>query len=443
MFLAALTAFLVGAVFGGIVLFNNHERTFARLAAVDVRLGQQIYNESVSRKAKDILLEQQHAQLALDLDAETLIREAEYLYLLYAIGNETQTRIANELIIAWLIGNETAAREAVDVVFAMNITTLFDLVNITEAFQIFSQNKFMQLMANISFLDALLTNETEQRNASDVLLFAETAQQNQTLSYLDMTLIREIHNRTVFEDLLFETLAAINAMGFNTSKTVKSIDGQGPDTNGNVNIVSANARTVITTTPGSVVIDNKGIFTINSIAPSAGDIGFVAGTNVGIDTVGMPPNTWRVSYTGPPPIPPGFSTSMVTGVMVTPLVVPELTWTYFFTAMVPPGAGTWAVEIEATLTLQTASLGTYAVVQLAVLPGDGEGLCNIVLPEPGGCLTLVDSTYFPTLTPPATDVTLRTLYVAQGAHYSFFYASRLNGLTVFGVAYTITMTRLD
>jgi hypothetical protein len=444
---AIASVLLVGAVFGGIVLFHNYENTFARLTATDTLLDQQIYNESVARQLADTLLVQQNAELADDLAEETLIRAAEYLALLYAINNETQARIASELIIAYAIGNETASRLVVDAIFAANITSLFDLVNTTEVFQAYSNATFLQLFTNVTYLSQLLTNEIAERLGNDTQLSATTAQQNQTLAYLNTTLTEEIRNRTIFEDLLFEMLVAVNAMGFNTSATLKSINGQLP-INHDMEIVSGNnVTTTVTTTPGSVVLDNKAIFTINSIAPdsSTGNVGFTAGTKVAIDTTGMPPNTWRVSYLPGASIPPNIQYTSSSGIFVSPPLIPELTWTWMFGTSTPLGAGTHLVEIHATLVMRQESggpPGSTATMQFAMLFGSPPS-CNITHPEPGGCMTLLDSVALVPATGPDTDVTFRSLLILQGGSFQFYYASRINPTHVDGMYYTITRTQVN
>jgi hypothetical protein len=365
---------------------------------------------------------------------------------LYAIDNETQTRIANELIIEWLIGNETNAREAIDSVFASNITTLFSTVNTTELYQIFSETTFAQLLVNVSFLEGLLTSDAAQRAGNDTMLFSETTQQNQTLAYLATAIVSEIHNRTVFENLLFQTLAVVN-MNINTSAAVKSINGQGPTPNGNLDIVSSNSRTVVTNnTAGNVVLTNTGVFTINSIAPNpaTGDIAFIAGNNIGIDTVGVPANTWRVSYTGPAAIALNIAIDTNTGgIVMSPPSVAAKTWTYFFTMSVPAGPGTWACEIHTSLVLDfQGGHGLNVVMQLAYMDGSSSTSCGVVAPETGACLTLVDSVYIPVFSQ-VQDAILRTLLILPGGSYSFFYASDLNSNAVGGSAYTITLSQID
>jgi hypothetical protein len=440
-------ALLVGAVFGGIALFYNYENIFARLQATDIRLGQQLYNETASRKARDTLLEQQITQLTAELDAETLVRITDYFYLLYAIQNETIVRIAEELVIDWTIGNETAAREAIDIIFAGNITTLFNLTVIAEVFDDFSRDKFMQLMANISYMDELLSNETRDRNATDTALFTETDQQTQTLLYLNTTLIHEIHNRTVFEALLFETLAIIQSMTLNASNSVKTVNGQMP-TNHDIQILSGNNGTlVITTTPGIVSLDNQCIRTINSTItpdPTTGDIAFVAGANVLIDTVGMPPNTWRVVHnTLAPTIQPNFVTASNMLVFGSGAIrVIAYTWNQLYLMTAPAGTGTYAVEF--TVNVQARALsGKTAIFQLGM--STTNSVCQIARPEPSGCLTILDSTFLPVVdaTSIPLDVTLRSVYlIPAGTTITFSFASRFD-FDWYGYYYTVTYTQVD
>ena len=281
---------MTGSVFGGFALFRTYGGAFSRLAARDIQLAQELYNDSVSRQLKDTLLQQQDDLLNTELAAESVIREDNFLSLYWAILNETASRIAEEDIINNTLTNETAARTAIDIFFAAEIANLTNAVIVAEQFEVFAKATFLSLILNITNLQTLLINEIAARLAGDALIREQGALSDAAIAYLTTTLEHDIHDRMVQDVLINEWITALDAIGTG----IESINGQFA-LNNNVDIVSTNFLTTITApTPGTLLFRNNAILTMQGVHPDGGNsLSFLGGA--GVNVVGLPPHGLHIS----------------------------------------------------------------------------------------------------------------------------------------------------
>ena len=265
---AALVGVIItGAVFGGLTLYQTYGHAFARLAARDVQLSQELYSDTVARQLKDMLLQQQEDQLNAELAADSMTRE-------------TAARIAEEDIIAGDLANETAARTAIDIFFAAEIANLTNAVIVAEQYEVFSKATFLSLILNITNLQTVLFNEIAARIAGDALLTEQGALSDAAIAYLTTTLEHDIHDRMVQDVLINEWIAALDAIG----KGIESINGQTGSIRNDVDIISTNVLTTITApAPGTLLFTNNAIVTMEGVGAAAGgNIVLEGGTGVNV-----------------------------------------------------------------------------------------------------------------------------------------------------------------
>jgi hypothetical protein len=243
-----LAMFVVGGYMGGYVVLYNYQSQFAALDAADIRNGQVLYNETVARTLKDVQLEQQIQQLTQELNEETIVRMMDYLVLYYGILNETAVREAQQQNLTWAIGNETATRTTQDSVIASEIAVIEAQLPGLVAYTIFSVQQFMIKMANISHMDTLLINEINARTAGDAMLQGQAALIQQTINYLFARLAVEVHDRTIHYELYQEWLDALG-VNMTSGNALMAINSQ-TEINHNLDILSTNALTIITTSQG-------------------------------------------------------------------------------------------------------------------------------------------------------------------------------------------------
>lgn len=222
-----------------------------------------------------------------------------------------------------------------------------------------------------------------------------------------------------------------------TGALVTTINGQN-GTAGNMDIISTTPAVItITTVAGLLTFVNHGICTINSVSPNSGtgNVAFVAGPGTTIDTVGMPPNTWRISSTVVP-VPPNYQEMI--GVMGPDVSLPTIdqsdpdrNWVTVGCGFPPynggtcgwtaPDNGAYVVQVIATFTVQRLgsqhnsmhmSMGVY------IGPQTNAGIHpSGAIPEVNGVITALDSAHFGDYRSPSTmvDVSLSATVVVQGA----------------------------
>lgn len=263
---------IVGAVFGGILVLQTYSSTFDSLIHADLVLQQQLYNNSVARKQKDILLQQQIDALKKQLDQESATRAMNYLILYWDIVNETATRIMQQNLINQTIQETIAARVADDMLLQPQLLNLTMMVEMAELYDLEAAKQFMIKMANITFMVNLLETEIAQRIAADNILYQQGIQIDQTIGYLQMLLAQEIYNRTCRDQLVDEILSLITVNGYVTN--INGVYGL----NGDVVIRSLTPVTSIGQITGTVFIMNNGFATINGTTPDP--------TNFNVDVIG-------------------------------------------------------------------------------------------------------------------------------------------------------------
>jgi hypothetical protein len=356
--LVAIICFMVvGGVFGGFALFRTYGHAFSRLAARDIQISQQLYNDSVARELKDMLLQQQDDLLNIEIPAEAATREAGFLALYWAILNETAARIAEEAPLFSGIANETAARILIDNFFAAEISNLTSSVVEAESYEAYSKSTFLAIIANITHLQLVLSNEIAARIAGDALLTEQGAISDAAIAYLTTTLEHDIHDRYVQGVLINEWIAALDAIG----KGIESINGQTGSINNNVNIVSTNVLTTITVpSPGQMIFTNNALLTIDGVSPNAGgNIALTVGAGLTIAPDG--PHGFILGSTY---MPIGPNEVTLTGTRLTPMSFPGPQDTPFtsvgcifpaynggFCGWSAPDRNTYIIHVSATLTM--------------------------------------------------------------------------------------------
>ena len=153
-------------------------------------------------------------------------------------------------------------------------------------------------MANISHMDTLLINEMAAEQAGYLLLQGQSVLIQQTINYLFMRLAKEVHERTIMYELNKEWL---DALSVNVSGVLMAINTQ-TEINHNLDVVSTNTLTTITTVQGLMTFKANGILTVNSVAADSttGDLGFSAGSGISLSSPS--PNTWQISNPAGPAI---------------------------------------------------------------------------------------------------------------------------------------------
>lgn len=395
--------FVAGAFFGANVLFDRYDGTFDKLRATDILLGQQLYNGTRARQIKDVLLNQQIDQLTAQWQAEILIRLAEHAILQDEVGNETAARIESHEALGDAISNETAARLAEDAILAEDIANVTMMVEMGEAFDAYTLQQLMIKMANITRMENDLYAEIAARIAKDNILSLHGALADSTIAYLQMKAAKNTHERTIKDTLLTQQIAAIVGVEY-----VTTINGQLP-VNREMIITSPNNLTTMVESPGQLLITNNGIRTINTVMPdTTGEIGFSAGMGMIVDTVSVPPYTWRISATGVPIVPNYFTTSASYAGMWTGDGDINTGW-FFFPCVFPayngnncgwtaPDNGTYIVQVNLLLPNVVANQGLAGGnnIRIAMAVGTSDfyanSLATRIVPESSGSLYALDST---------------------------------------------------
>lgn len=388
-FAGILIVCVAGLVFGVHVMFYGPETRISQFAFEATVLRQKLYNESNARLLKDISVGQQIDAATLDLIAESATRESEYETLLVNITTETDVRIANEQVLFYGVANETDARIAADIIIDEGIANVTAMVLSAEAYDIFSDSKFADLMANITYMDNLLMAEINERIASRQAFANAGAASDNMIAYLIAALAAEIHEREVYDVLIDQAIAYLAAGAASVVTSINFRNG----TNGNMDILSANANALsIITVPGKLTLTSHVVCTINGVFPdpSTKNIFFTAGAGMVITTSGGPPN-WTVGASGTF-LPPNYATlsgAGVLGLTTYPTLTPgdaNFEWLPVGCVFQPfnggtcgwtaPDTGTYIVHISATFTLSLLgaqhnsihfSMGTGKGVQLDTL----------------------------------------------------------------------------
>lgn len=374
-FASAVTAlFVAGLVFGVHILFYGPEARIAELSSTDVILRQKLYNESNSRMIKDGILLEQVANTREQLEQEALIRQAQYEQLLSDIMNETAIRVPIEQALEQAILDETATRIAEDAVQYAQLANLTIRVVIAEQNDIFHDEQFMIKMANLTTMLDLLTNEIDARVAKRILLTQSSALSDATIAYLIAALAKEVHDRTIKDGLIAQQLPFIGGSG--SVQTINMLN----NTEGNIDIISNSTGLTITTGPGQLTFLYSALCTLDGVAPNAmtRDVNLVAGSGITIDTVGMPPYTWRL-YSAPLPFVGNIQ--YLTGFRANPNLSPSDptlqpgsdTWQTLGCGFYPPfngntcgwsapDSGTYLVHVAMTITFQISPFITVSSI---------------------------------------------------------------------------------
>lgn len=311
-FASAVTAlFVAGLVFGVHILFYGPEARIAELSGTDVILRQKLYNESNSRMLKDGILLEQVANTREQLEQEALIRQAEYEQLLSDIMNETAVRVPIEQALEQAILDETATRIAEDAVQYPQLANLTVRVTTAEQNDIFHDEQFMIKMANLTTMLDLLTDEIAARVAKRILLTQSGALSDATIAYLIAALAKEVQDRTIKDGLIAQQVPFIN--GVDPVRTINMLN----NTEGNIDIVSNSTELIITAGPGQLAFLFSALCTLDGIAPNpaTGDVNLLTSGGITLDTVGMPPNTWRLYA---PPFPFVGNAQFLAGARINP-----------------------------------------------------------------------------------------------------------------------------
>jgi hypothetical protein len=435
---AYLAFFVAAAYMGGRVLFYNYEDKFAQLGAADVTVQQGLYNDTVARQQGDILIEQEVAATYPILDADTAAREAEFELLLVLIQNETLARLAEEAPYAGDIAAEAAIRSAMNAIFDVNITTIEALVAAANAYDAYSLQQFMIKMQNITDMNTLLETDIAERIASTAALSTEAAQSAATIAYLTTAIAKEIHDRSIQDVLLIEWYEAL--VGTIAGNELETINGQSA-VQYNINITSTNVRTIVTTTPGQVLLDNRAIRTIDSVTPAAVtlDIDLIPGLHVTV--VNTAPHTFTVASTLVASQAPNFFRTVTSMVFPgTPTLSPSVWLTPSGCQWINPDGGTYLVDVTFTATIGT---GSYAVWYLAAQASTVLGTCTTPNPLPGGCMNIEDSTLGHS---DQTDVTLHTTLIGANDmgnnFYTFRYQPTINSVVLHAWSCVVQYSRV-
>ncbi len=210
-------------------------------------------------------MQQQNDATNAVLAAEIAVRYAHYWELYWAILNETAARIAEEAPLFAGIASETATRIIADAYIEGEIANLTSLVVTAEQYEAYSIAKFMAIMNSITTLTAELAADTAARISADQLLTEQGAISDAAIDYLITVFGHDQHDRIVQDVLIDEWIAALQGMG----SGIDTINGRS-GTLHDIDIVSTNALTTITSNTGQVHFRNNAIRTLQGVGPAAG-----------------------------------------------------------------------------------------------------------------------------------------------------------------------------
>jgi|WetSurMetagenome_2_1015567.scaffolds.fasta_scaffold00184_14 hypothetical protein len=296
-FVTFFVAAVVGSVMSWIFYFRSYDETFAELRAEELRLAQEIYNETTARVLADMALMQTEAaqNASLILDIET--REAEQLFVNISLQQDIVNRTTGDAAIAARLAEEIAERMGNDTLIEWIIGNATATLEVIEAFDVYSDQQFAIIENNITTISEAIYSEIATRIAAQAALAAADAIIEADLVLLTNELTAEIAARIAQDTQINNLLHLI------TTSLLRTIDGQLP--------IAANM--VFQSLSSSIVIangapSNQVTLTQNALLTLAGVGGDVNGNLAIFGTNGLSiafpgPNTVEIVYSGPPPPP--------------------------------------------------------------------------------------------------------------------------------------------
>jgi hypothetical protein len=305
--IAFFLAMVVGIIMAWVFYFRSFDKTFASLAAEELLLSQEIYNETTARLLADMALMQTQAAQQSALDLDIAMRIAEQTYVNITLIADIAAREAGDAAIearllaemAFRMGNNTALQIEID-----NATTVMEAVN---AFNAYSMQQFMIKMGNITDITAEIEAETVARIAADAALFAADIIIDADLVLLVSELTAEVNARIAKDAIINNQLHLI------TTSLLRTIDGQLPIA-ANMVFQSLSASLVI----GSGIPANQITVTQNALLSLAGVLADASGNiaitaNNGLSVTFPGPHIVQLLYTGPVP-PPAMNSARLIAV---------------------------------------------------------------------------------------------------------------------------------
>lgn len=290
-------AVFIGLVMSWALFFRSYDSTFAELRAEELSLAQGIHNETTARVLADMLLMQTQADQQNALDADIAARVAEQTFVNNTLIADIEARITGDADIEARLLAETAARIGNDTLIQIeidNATTVMEAIN---AFDVYSMQKFMILMGNITDISDGIAAETIARIAADDALFAADVIIEEDLVLLVTEMTAEVAARIAKDDIINEQLHLI------TTSLLRTIDGQSPIAQ-NMVFQSLSGSLVIGSgiPPNQITVTQSALLTLAGVTADAmGDISITANNGLSIAFPGA--NTVEIIYTGPAPPP--------------------------------------------------------------------------------------------------------------------------------------------
>jgi len=290
--LAFFIAMVIGLIMAWIFYFRVYDSTFAALRAEELRLAQEIYDETTSRVLADMVLSQEQAAQNASLAMDIAMREAEQAFVNASLQSDIEARISGDAAIAQALAIEIMERIGNDTLIQYEINNETTVIETIEAFDAYSTQQFFIIEGNISSISEALSAEIAARIAAQaalqaadliieadlVLLIAELTAEvnariaqdnliNLKLHLITTSLLRTIDNQLpIADNMVFESLSAsvviANGVPSNqitlTQTALLSLSGVTADASGNIGLVGVNGLTVTLASPTVVQIGYSG-----------------------------------------------------------------------------------------------------------------------------------------------------------------------------------------
>jgi hypothetical protein len=299
--LVVLVGVAIGAIMSWVLFFQSYDKTFAELRAAELRLAQEVYNETNSRILADMLLMQTEASINASLILDIATREAEQAFVNESLQMDIVTRETVDALIAMRLAQEIAERMGNDTLLAYEIGNLTAIIEVIEAFDMYSSQQFAIISGNTTTVSEGIYAEIAARIAAQAALAAADAIIEGDLVLLISELSAEVAARIAQQALINQQLHLI------TTSLLLTIDGQQPIAN-NMVFQSLSASIVIANGMASneIILTQTALWTIAGVGGDLnGNLGIVAGNGLSIAFPSA--NTIEIVYSGPiPPTPMNY-----------------------------------------------------------------------------------------------------------------------------------------
>jgi len=294
-------AIAIGSVMAWALSLRSYDGTFYDLRTEELRLAQEIYNESTTRTLVDMALMQLEARLNASLILDIATRESEQAFVNLTLQEDIYERVTIDALITSRLEAEIVQRMGNDTLIddiIGNDTVILDAV---EAFDIYLSQQFLIIEGNISTVSEDIYTEIAARIAAQASLNAAAAIINADLVLLISEMSAEVLARIAQDTFINNQLHLI------TTSLLLTIDGQSPIAD---NMVFQSIDLSIFIANGiptnQVTMTQSALYTLAGVGPdSNGNLAIFANNGL---TLTLSANTITISYNGPtPPSPSNYA----------------------------------------------------------------------------------------------------------------------------------------